>query len=320
MMPHENRARLLDELRAMPRRLDAALQAVPRTVLTWTPAPGKWSILEIVCHLRDMERDAYLERYRKILAGGSPLLPWCDPDAIALERRYREQRFAEALRDWKRLRRECVALLETLVDEQWEMSGLHSTKGSITVAQLLEQQVHGDDAVHLRQIGAIKERHACLTRLEDARRALHDLLDGQPAGVLEQRTVAEPLALLRDFEQLMLERYAKILEQDHPEMRAQDAMALAARVRTLEIDAPMAWREFLRSRAQTLQLLHALGPRMWQRRAVHPRRGDISMADLVARHLDHDAEMLQALRASLSPPGASTGAVRSLLDGSVGPG
>ena len=319
-MPHENRAVLLDELRAMPRRLDAALQAMPRTLLTWTPAPGKWSILEIVCHLRDMERDAYLERYRTILAGGSPLLPWCDPDAIALERRYRGQSFAAALRDWKRLRRECVALLETLVDAQWEMSGTHTTKGPITAAQLLEQQVYADDAVHLRQIGAIKERHACLTRLEDARRSLHDLLDGQAPGVLAQRPVAEPLALLRDFEQLMLERYAKILEQDRPEMRSQDAAALAARVQSLEIDAPAAWREFLRSRAQTLQLLHALGPRMWQRRAVHPRRGDISMAELVARHLDHDAEMLQVLRANLGPPRASADAARTLLDGSVVPG
>ena len=53
-MPVEKRLALLNELRAMPRRLDAALVAVPRPVLAWTPAPGKWSILEIVCHLRDM--------------------------------------------------------------------------------------------------------------------------------------------------------------------------------------------------------------------------------------------------------------------------
>jgi hypothetical protein len=176
---------------------------------------------------------------------------------------------------------------------------VHSTKGAITVASLLEQQVNGDDAVHLRQIESIKERHAILARFEATLKQLHDLLDGQQASVLGQREVAEPLALLRDFERLMLERYAKILERDHPELRAQDAAALAARARALDIDAVAAWREFRRARVQTTELLHSLGPKVWQRRAVHPHRGEISMNELVARHLDHDAEQVGRLRAFL---------------------
>jgi hypothetical protein len=309
-MTAPDRAALLERLRAMPRRLDEVVHELPRRLQAWTPAPGKWSVLEIVCHLRDMERDAYLGRYRRMLAGGEPHLPWFDADALALERRYRDERFATALREWKRLRKDTVALLESLNAAQWTMAGVHETRGRITVEQLVQHQIEGDDEVHLRQIEGIKERAAILDKLQTAARVLREALEGRPVAELARREVAEPLALWRDFEHLMLERYAKILERDRPELRPQDAASLAARLQGTDIDAVAAWHAFERARAQTLQLLHACGSRVWQRRAVHPHRGDISMADLVARHLDSDAEILAGLRAALagSPRGTTAAA------------
>ena len=62
-----DRTSKLTTLTETPARLKAALKGVPQKLLLWTPGPGKWSILEIVAHMRDMERDAYLGRYRRIL-------------------------------------------------------------------------------------------------------------------------------------------------------------------------------------------------------------------------------------------------------------
>jgi len=62
------RAALLHIVAETPARLKAALKGVPKKLLLGTPGPGKWSILEIVAHMRDMERHAYLTRYRRILA------------------------------------------------------------------------------------------------------------------------------------------------------------------------------------------------------------------------------------------------------------
>jgi hypothetical protein len=295
-MAGSERAALLERLRATPRRLDEAVRDLPRKLLVWSPAPGKWSILEIVCHLRDMERDAYLGRYQRILAADEPRLPWYDADALALERRYRDERFATALRDWKRLRRETLTLLEALEPAQWDLAGVHETRGRVTIEQLVKHQIEGDDDIHLRQIETIKERAAILDKLRATARVLREGLEGRPHAELAQREVAESLALFRDFEHLMLERYAKILERERPELRPQDAVALAARLRDADIDAVAAWLAFERARTQTLELLHACGPRVWQRRAVHPHRGDISMADLVARHVDADGEILAKLR------------------------
>jgi hypothetical protein len=104
------RRRYLEIVRATPARLKAALKGVPKAVLLFTPAPGKWSILEIACHLRDMERDAYLDRYRRILAEDTPQLPDIDGDVYSLEGDYRNQKLSEALGEWTRLRRESLEL------------------------------------------------------------------------------------------------------------------------------------------------------------------------------------------------------------------
>src|SRR5271154_3331616 len=95
----QERKHCLEILRSTPARLKAVLKGVPKAVLLWTPAPGKWSILEIVCHLRDMERDAYLARYRRILAEDTPSLPDIDGDTLSLENDYRAQKVAEVVRD-----------------------------------------------------------------------------------------------------------------------------------------------------------------------------------------------------------------------------
>ena len=66
------RAALLHIVAETPARLRQALKGVPKKLLLWTPGPGKWSILEIVAHMRDMERDAYLTRYRRKAVPPSP--------------------------------------------------------------------------------------------------------------------------------------------------------------------------------------------------------------------------------------------------------
>jgi DinB family protein len=85
----QDRKQWLEVLRTTPSRLKALLKGVPRSVALWAPAPGKWSILEIVCHMRDMEREAYLARYERILAEDEPRLPDVDGDAYSFELDYR---------------------------------------------------------------------------------------------------------------------------------------------------------------------------------------------------------------------------------------
>ena len=130
------RAQHLKTLTETPARLKAALKGVSKKLAAARPAPGKWSILEIVCHMRDMEREAYLARYRRILAEDNPPLPDIDGDTIALERDYRAQSLAAVLRDWSKLRKESLKLLKKVKGGQWERVGTHETAGRLTRRRL----------------------------------------------------------------------------------------------------------------------------------------------------------------------------------------
>src|SRR5574342_396192 len=110
-MDQTERDRYLAIVRSTPERLKAVLAGISRKLLTWRPAPGKWSIHEIVCHMRDAEREGYLYRYTKILAEDNPTLPDVDGDKLALERQYGRMNMREALRDWRAARKEVLAIL-----------------------------------------------------------------------------------------------------------------------------------------------------------------------------------------------------------------
>src|SRR5215471_16709325 len=137
------RRRHFETLAATPQALKAALKGLPKKVLVWTPAPGKWSILEILGHMRDMEREAYIERYTRILSEDEPRLPDINGDALAIVRNYRSQKATEVLRDWIALRRQTLQLLRKTGKAQWARGGVHETAGRLTMEDLLRRHAVG---------------------------------------------------------------------------------------------------------------------------------------------------------------------------------
>ena len=74
------------------------------------PAAGRWSPLEILCHLRDEEREDFGARLRVVLAGGGVFAP-IRPAEWVVERRYQDEDPAAALGEFRTRRAESLALL-----------------------------------------------------------------------------------------------------------------------------------------------------------------------------------------------------------------
>lgn len=304
-MDDQERQRLLAVLGSTPARLKQALAGVARAVLLWTPAPGKWSIQEIVAHMRDMERDAYLARYRLILGEPEPALPDVDGDRYALERGYRDERFLLVLREWNRLRRECLRLLKKVRAAQWERGGLHETAGRLRMDDFLRRQALGNDEAHLGQIEAIKRRFAILERLDRGPEDLRTLTRGvadeevhRPPGP-GKWSIVEIACHLRDMETLYAERFTKIAHQDHPVLWVTENHHLAKARRYRDALLPAVIKEWKRLRADTLVLLRALPHGVWQRTGTHPERGEVSIEGLAANLGNHDSSHLERVRALL---------------------
>src|SRR5574342_635902 len=131
-MDQREEGRLLTNLKSLPNELDDLLRGLDEDTLRWRPVPNKWSIKEIMCHLRDMERLAYLARYRRMLTEDNPVMPNVDQDRIAAEGDYINQDAKAALEEFKRLRWETVQTLGSAPPEAWSRGGTHEIDGPMT--------------------------------------------------------------------------------------------------------------------------------------------------------------------------------------------
>jgi hypothetical protein len=118
----------------------------------WTrnPAPGEWCLTEILCHLRDVEREVNLPRFRKMLAEQNPFLAGEATDTWVKERKNAEQDGRQALIEFTAARKEVLALLEGLVEE-WSWPARHAIFGPTTLQELVGF-VAAHDRAHVQQV------------------------------------------------------------------------------------------------------------------------------------------------------------------------
>ncbi|HET6263798.1 MAG TPA: DinB family protein [Usitatibacter sp.] len=110
-VPRFSLAESIERLESMPTFLDAAILAVAPEDLASRPGPEEFSLVEHACHLRDLEREGYLVRVRRVLAGGRPALQGYDGAAVAAARNYPAEDARLAAQAFAAARRELVGLL-----------------------------------------------------------------------------------------------------------------------------------------------------------------------------------------------------------------
>jgi len=296
------RALHLKTLSETPAHLKAALKGVSKKTATTRPAPGKWSILEIVCHLRDMEAEAYLARYRRMLAEDNPTLPDIDGDVIAIERDYRGQSLPAALREWTKSRKESLKLLKKVKGAQWERIGTHEAAGRFTIADFVRRHAVSNDEAHLGQIEAAKRRFAVLARLAAGPAALAEAMKGLSAEAAKRRaddkwSIVENARHLPDIELVFVERFTRMAFSDQPPafwLLDNDRVAVAKKYNEADLGATV--KSFKELRQETLNLLKALPAAAWRRTGQHPKRGETNMEQLAEHLANHDDKHIARIR------------------------
>jgi hypothetical protein len=144
----------LERIAAMPAYLRAAIEAAPRDALTVRGAGSTFALVEQACHLRDLEREGYLVRARRILAEEDPELAPFFGDVVARERDYLAQDALAAARDFAAARAELVALLAAAAPSQLERTGTFGGE-RITLARLVAM-IEEHDAGHRAEIELLR--------------------------------------------------------------------------------------------------------------------------------------------------------------------
>lgn len=130
------------------------LQLVPpETAVSRRDGPNGWTILEVICHLRDFDGFFY-DRVIMMLEQDHPTLPAYDHEQIAIDRRYNEQNLHQAYADLVASRERFVTLFKSLDAAQWSRTGIHPERNSFGITDAAIQVGHHDND-HLEQITRI---------------------------------------------------------------------------------------------------------------------------------------------------------------------
>jgi uncharacterized damage-inducible protein DinB len=297
---------------ATPRMLREMTRDCTAAQVTTPSKPGEWSIVDVVRHLVEGDRDTFLPRLRRMLAEDRPVFSVRRPlenDASDL---------TTLLDVFDRARAEVVKILGGLDATAWSREGVSPSRGPLSVeAYAASTATH--DTEHLRQIQDVRatlglapkrcEARVALSTTELATalaatpRRIAQLADGLDAAALRTRpregewSLTEVMAHLCDLDRvLFLPRLRRIVAEARPAFEAFDPQAWERERdhRAREFAADLAG--FAGARAETVAFLQRLPAGAAERLGVSGHFGPMTLAQYATHVLDHDLEHLGQMR------------------------
>ncbi len=115
------------------------------------PVAGKWSTLQVVCHLVDSEQ-AWCHRMKRVIAEENPLIIGYDETRFTASLAYHAHDLEEELTLLDGMRNQMGRVLAGLAAEAWSRTCVHSERGLMTLTDMLKAEV---DHIphHIRHIG-----------------------------------------------------------------------------------------------------------------------------------------------------------------------
>ena len=132
----------------------ALVAGITQTEARSRPAPEFWSVLEVVCHLYDEEREDFRQRLDIILHRPEEKWPPIDPVGWVTARKYNERDLAETLDNFMTERGKSLAWLRGLSVANWEAQ-YTARFGPIKAGDVLASWVAHDN-LHMRQLVELK--------------------------------------------------------------------------------------------------------------------------------------------------------------------
>jgi FMN phosphatase YigB (HAD superfamily) len=115
------------------------------------PDPDNWAAVEVITHLRDVEREINAPRIKSILSKDDPFLSAIESDLWAEERKYIENDPEEVLHSLWEARWETINLLAGESEDVWKRGARHAIFGPTTLRELVLIFIE-HDLLHLRQL------------------------------------------------------------------------------------------------------------------------------------------------------------------------
>jgi uncharacterized damage-inducible protein DinB len=148
---------LADGLVAGPAKVRHALRGLSDEQLRSRPVPGKWSILEVVCHLADSDQ-AWAHRIKRVIAEERPLLIGYDETLFTKALNYHDRDAQEELEFSERTRRQLAHIIRGLKPDALSRIGIHNERGCVNLEEMLQVEIAHVD----HHLGFVVEKRRAL--------------------------------------------------------------------------------------------------------------------------------------------------------------
>jgi GNAT superfamily N-acetyltransferase len=162
---------LINHYEGGPDFLRAAVTGMNGQEVRSRPEPGRWSTLEVICHICDTEQ-MFADRMKRTLAMERPLLVGADGNLYPEPARYHDRDLEAELALISLTRRQMALILRLAPADAWTRQAEHTEMGLVTLKHLLEHAVR-----HL-------EEH--VASIDNKRQKLVHELSGDPHEVARQ--------------------------------------------------------------------------------------------------------------------------------------
>ena len=142
------------------------LENLDDRIITWKQTDEKWSLLEIICHLYDEEKEDFRARLKSTLDDPSKEFNTIDPAGWVTSRKYSEENFANKLNLFISERENSIKFLENLNNPNWKNSHKHPKFGDLSAKMFFTNWL-AHDYLHIRQIIKLKFDYLSFTTNEN---------------------------------------------------------------------------------------------------------------------------------------------------------
>jgi hypothetical protein len=141
---------VLGILLASPASLAGMCEDVQLPAWLQEPTPGDWALTEIICHLRDAEREIHHAQIKLFKEQAEPFIPRMEAAVWARQRNYLNENGASALKEFTAARIETLAMLKEVSAKDWQCKARHAIFGPTNFLEVVGF-IAEHDRMHIQQ-------------------------------------------------------------------------------------------------------------------------------------------------------------------------
>jgi FMN phosphatase YigB (HAD superfamily) len=143
--------------RSTPAVMDSFLRPLSRDTWNRKPSSNEWTLTQLICHLRDTEREIHHMQLNLFNGKDEPFIPRPDTGVWANKRDYLKEDGLAALQEFIVARLATLEILKTMPEADWERKARHAIFGPTNFREVAGFMAD-HDRLHIQQVWSLLKR------------------------------------------------------------------------------------------------------------------------------------------------------------------